>query len=198
MSNSRLEVRFKKVHEEAVLPARNHPNRPLTDDEKERLDEENRKFSIANPQAYEHGYRIGFPFENDETGNPTDKVLGTGDSGYDIHCVEDKTIPANGSAVVETGIDLAYISPGFWFKIQPRSGLGFKHGIQPHLGTIDNPYRGNLGVKLYNLSNEDYQVTKGDRIAQMVFYPVIEPVIEWSEEKHETERSEDGFGSSGK
>ena len=198
MSNSRLEVRFKKVHEDAKLPARKHANRELTTDEQEKLDDENRNFSIANPQAFEHGYRVGFPFETDAQGNHTEKVLGTGDSGYDIYCVEDKTVPTRGSVTVETGIQLAYISPGFWFKIQPRSGLGFKHGVQPHSGTIDNPYRGGLEIKLYNLSNVDYQVSKGDRIAQMVFYPVIEPVIVWSEEKHETTRSEDGFGSSGK
>ena len=125
-------------------------------------------------------------------------MIGTCDTGYDIFCVEDKIIPAKGSAVVETGIEVAYISPGYWFLIAPRSGMGFKGGIQPHLGTIDNPYRGDCAVKLYNFSDKDYEVKKGDRIAQIIFFPVISLNISWSEDKIETERGINGFGSSGK
>jgi dUTP pyrophosphatase len=69
--------------------------------------------------------------------------------------------------------------------------------VTPFPGIVDNCYRGNLGVKLYNFSQDHYQVKKGDRIAQMVFYPVVEPTIEWTDEKIETIRNEKGFGSSG-
>jgi len=84
-----------------------------------------------------------------------------GDSGYDIFAVEDTVIPARGSAVVPVGLTLADITPGFWFRIEPRSGLGFKHNLQPHLGIIDNPYRGDLGVKLYNFSDKNVTIEKG-------------------------------------
>lgn len=62
----------------------------------------------------------------------------TGDTGYDIYSVEDKIIPAKGNAVIDVGLKVGYITPGYWFTIAPRSGLGFKHSIQPHLGIIDN------------------------------------------------------------
>jgi dUTP pyrophosphatase len=196
--NHNLEVKFKKIHEDAVLPNRSHGNRPALTYEEERVADENVKLQAGNPQAYTEGYRIEFPKELDENGDMTDKLLGTGDTGYDIFSVEDKTIPAKGSATVYTGVDLAYISPGFWFLVAPRSGLGFKNGLQPHLGTIDNPYRGDMGIKLYNFSDEDYHASKGDRIAQLIFFPVVEPNISWSDIKYETERNEDGLGSSGK
>jgi len=120
----------------------------------------------------------------------------TGDTGYDLTSVEAVVIPAKGSSVVPIGIKVGYITPGYWFKIEGRSGLGFKHSIQPHFGIIDNPYRGDCAVKLYNLSDVDYEIKKGDRIAQMVVYQLIQPSINWIEEVEETERGEKGFGSS--
>jgi dUTP pyrophosphatase len=121
-----------------------------------------------------------------------------GDTGFDVTAVENKVIPKKESAVVNTGLKVGSIPPNIWFMIAPRSGLGFKHGIQPHLGIIDNGYRGDLGVKLYNFSDEDYEVKKGDRIAQLIFYPLITPYTEWVDEAEKTKRGENGFGSSGK
>lgn len=127
--------------------------------------------------------------------NNTD--LATGDSGYDLFSVEDVCLTRGRSGIIPVGLTVADITPGYWFRIEPRSGLGFKHSIQPHLGVIDNGYRGDLAVKLYNFSQEhDYQVKKGDKIAQIVFYPVIQPVMAFSEEITETSRGENGFGSS--
>lgn len=124
-------------------------------------------------------------------------IAGTGDTGYDLTAVEDVLIPARGSNVAPVGIEVAYIEPGYWFKIEARSGLGFKHSVDPHFGVIDNQYRGNLGVKLYNKSDKDYQVKKGDRVAQIVFYPLISADIDWTEVKQDSARGEKGFGSSG-
>lgn len=129
----------------------------------------------------------------------TNTEVATGDSGYDLFAVENVCIPSGGSKTVPVGLTVADITPGYWFRIEPRSGLGFKHSIQPHLGVIDNGYRGDLAVKLYNFSDEhDYQVNKGDKIAQLVFYPVIQPTMSFSEEITETSRGENGFGSSDK
>ena len=109
----------------------------------------------------------------------------------------DITIPAKGSAVVDVGLKFAYISFGFWVKVEGRSGLGFKHGIFPHPGIIDQGYRGDAGIKLYNFTDKDYEVKAGDRIAQFVVYRNY--TVETSEsEIIESQRGEKGFGSSGR
>ena len=121
------------------------------------------------------------------------------DSGYDVYCVEDKTIPAKSSAVVDVGLKFAYIPKDYWIKVESRSGLGFKHSILAHPGIIDNGYRGDAGIKLYNLSDSDYYVKKGDRIAQFVLYPLAPNFsVEFSDKIVESSRGEKGFGSSGK
>jgi dUTP pyrophosphatase len=120
------------------------------------------------------------------------------DTGYDLFAVEDVTIPSKGDGVVPTGIQVAKVPENIWYLILPRSGMGFKHGIQPHLGVIDNGYRGDLGVKLYNFSNTDHKVLRGDRVAQIAYFPLISLEPQWSEEVEETDRGANGFGQSGK
>jgi dUTP pyrophosphatase len=120
------------------------------------------------------------------------------DTGYDLFAVEDVTIPSKGDGVVPTGVQVAKVPENIWYLILPRSGMGFKHGIQPHLGVIDNGYRGDLGVKLYNFSNTDHKVLKGDRVAQIAYFPLISLEPQWSEEVEETDRGANGFGQSGK
>jgi dUTP pyrophosphatase len=121
---------------------------------------------------------------------------GVGDTGYDLTAVESVNIPEGSSNIVPVGLTLAYISPGYWFRIEPRSGLGFKFGIQPHLGVIDNGYRGDLGVKLYNFSKKHFMVEPGARIAQLVVYPLIQPEMEFVEDITASDRGDKGFGSS--
>ena len=58
------------------------------------------------------------------------------DTGMDVTCIEDFIIPAGGSAVVSVGLKFAFIEPGYWVKVEGRSGLGFKYGIIPHPGII--------------------------------------------------------------
>jgi len=118
------------------------------------------------------------------------------DTGFDVYSVESKTIPARGSAVVGVGLDFADITPGFWVKIEGRSGLGFKHGLMPHPGIIDQGYKGNAAIKIYNLSDTDYNVSSGDKIAQFVVYRNYNVVVEEGE-KTESSRGDKGFGSSG-
>ena len=119
------------------------------------------------------------------------------DTGFDVYSVESVTIPARGSAVVDVGLEFAYITPGYWVKVEGRSGMGFKHGIMPHPGIIDNGYRGDAGVKLYNLTDTDYEVKAGDRIAQFVVYRNFNVVIQEGEIES-SDRGANGFGSSGK
>jgi len=120
------------------------------------------------------------------------------DSGLDLTSVCDVVIPSRQSAVVDVGLKVGYITPGYWFRIEGRSGLGFKHSVSPHQGIIDNLYRGTLGVKLYNNSDVDYHVKKGERIAQMVVYNLIVPETSETDIADETKRGESGFGSTGK
>lgn len=119
------------------------------------------------------------------------------DTGYDVYSVEDKIIPARSSSVVNVGLKFADIPEGYWIKVESRSGLGFKHGIMAHPGIIDNGYRGDAGIKLYNNTDTDYTVHAGDRIAQFVIYMNFYMGVEWGQTQ-ETSRGEKGFGSSGK
>jgi len=119
-----------------------------------------------------------------------------GDSGLDLTAVEQVNIPARGSAVVAVGLKLAYITPGYWIRVEGRSGVGFKKSIFPHFGIIDNPYRGDMGIKLYNFSDIDQIFNPGDKIAQLIVYPLIQADVEWVDYVSETQRGEKGFGSS--
>lgn len=119
------------------------------------------------------------------------------DSGFDVYSVEDKIIPARGSAVVEVGLLFAYITPNFWVRVEGRSGLGWKHGIVPQNGIIDNEYRGDASIKLYNKTDVDYKVVKGDRIAQFVVYPAIKAGA-YEGDVEDSDRGALGFGSSGR
>ena len=119
------------------------------------------------------------------------------DTGFDLFGIEDVVVPARGSAIVPTGIDVGYIPPGYWFQIAGRSGLGFKHSLEPHPGTVDNEYRGNLGVKIFNFSDTEYQFKAGDKIAQIIFFLNLDIKVKWGE-KVPAVRGEKGFGSSGR
>ena len=120
-----------------------------------------------------------------------------GDSGLDVTAVDDVVIQPKSFAVVPVGLKLAYITPGYWFRVEGRSGLGFKKHIFPHFGIIDNPYRGDMGVKLYNFSDEHQYIKQGDKVAQLIVYPLIQANVSFTDEVSETKRGEKGFGSSG-
>lgn len=87
---------------------------------------------------------------------------------------------------------------GYEAQVRSRSGLNWKHGIVCPTGTIDSDYRGEIGVILYNLSHEPYVIHAGDSIAQLVICPYVQ--AEWNEveDLDESERGQNGFGSTGK
>lgn len=121
-----------------------------------------------------------------------------GDTGYDIYSVEDTEIPAYSTVTVKIGLDIGYITPGYWVKIESRSGLFFKHGITAFGGVVDNAFRGSVSAGMVNNTNKSYTVKKGDRIAQFVIYKLLEPETCWAETKDQTARGDKGFGSSGR
>ena len=100
--------------------------------------------------------------------------------------------------LVKTGIFIE-LPVGYEAQVRPRSGLAFKKGITVlnTPGTIDADYRGEVGVILVNLSNEDFVVEDGERVAQMVIAKHEQPSWEEVEELIETERGAGGFGSTG-
>ena len=100
-------------------------------------------------------------------------------------------------ALVPTGLRME-IPDGFEAQIRPRSGLALKHGITlPNApGTIDSDYRGPLGVIVMNAGAEAFQITHGDRIAQLVVAPVVQATFALAD-LSETERGSGGFGSTG-
>ena len=120
------------------------------------------------------------------------------DNCFDLYAVEDTVVAAKNSAVVPVGLTCGYVTPGYGFVIRPRSGLGFKYGVQPHLGEIDNGYRGDLAVKVYNFSDKDYTAVKGDRIAQIKIEKVWHTEVSFIKEAIPADRGNKGLGSSGK
>ena len=100
--------------------------------------------------------------------------------------------------LIPTGLHIA-LPEGYEAQIRPRSGLAIKKGITVinTPGTIDPDYRGDIGVVLVNISNEDFVVQPGDRIAQMVINKFEQAEFEVVEELDETERGEGGFGHTG-
>lgn len=123
-----------------------------------------------------------------------------GSAGMDLRAVIDLPVivPAGGRELVPTGIALQ-IPIGYGGFVFPRSGLSFKKGISMCncVGVIDSDYTGEIKVAIHNISNQDYTINPGDRIAQLVFMPVgIAELIE-CDTLDETERGAGGFGSTG-
>jgi dUTP pyrophosphatase len=101
-------------------------------------------------------------------------------------------------ALVPTGLAIA-VPEGFEAQVRPRSGLALKQGVTVlnAPGTIDADYRGEIGVLLVNLGAEPFVVTRGDRIAQLVFAPVTRASLHLMDTLTESERGTGGFGSTG-
>ncbi|WP_171101042.1 MULTISPECIES: dUTP diphosphatase [unclassified Ruegeria] len=102
-------------------------------------------------------------------------------------------------ALIPTGLRVE-IPQGFEIQVRPRSGLALKHGITlPNTpGTIDSDYRGPLGVIVLNAGQESFEITHGERIAQLVVAPVVQASFELVDSLDETERGAGGFGSTGR
>lgn len=121
-----------------------------------------------------------------------------GAAGMDVVSAEDVTIAPGARHAVATGLAMA-IPHGFEIQVRPRSGLALKYGITvPNTpGTIDSDYRGELKVILINHGSAEFEIRRGDRVAQLVLAPVTRATWLVAEELDETERGEGGFGSTG-
>ena len=133
--------------------------------------------------------------------NKTPGLATKGAAGADIRAfIENKIIlkPME-RKLVSTGIKMA-IPLEYEVQIRPRSGLALKNGITVinSPGTIDSDYRGEIGILLVNLSNENFEINNGDRVAQMILAPVVKMDLQEVDDLPETLRGKGGFGSTGK
>lgn len=121
-----------------------------------------------------------------------------GDAGLDLYSVEELVLNPGERGLIHTGIQME-LPTNTEAQIRPRSGLALKNGITTlnSPGTIDEGYRGEIGVILINHSNEVFKVEQGMKIAQMVIKPVFKINVIEAAELSDSERSENGFGSSG-
>ena len=118
------------------------------------------------------------------------------DAGLDLYAREDTVVLAKESATFDTGVHIE-LPPDTVGFIKSKSGLNVKHGLLSE-GVIDEGYTGSIVVKLYNHSGYDYKVNRGDKISQLVILPIIKPELEIVDSLEETDRGNNGFGSSGK
>lgn len=128
------------------------------------------------------------------------------DAGFDVYSIENILIPAKTRILVPTGLRIVCAN-GFYYTFSPRSGLAFKNNIIPsHYNVMDSNWTGNCDVLMWNRSEYDYLIKKGDRFCQILFHRVEDFIFEEVDVNiferitidKEYERGQLGFGSSGK
>jgi len=125
----------------------------------------------------------------------------TGSAGMDLRaCIDNSiTLKPGDTELIPTGVAIHIGDPKLAATILPRSGLGHKHGIVLGnlVGLIDSDYQGQLFVSCWNRGNTEFTIEVGDRIAQLVFLPVVQVDFEQVEDFDNSERGTGGFGHSG-
>ncbi len=125
-----------------------------------------------------------------------------GSAGLDLRvCIEEPLqINSQQTVLLPTGLAIFIADPRLAAVILPRSGLGHKHGIVLGnlVGLIDSDYQGELKISCWNRNADDFTVQPGDRIAQLVFLPILRVEFKVVNTFTQTSRGEDGFGSSGR
>lgn len=126
----------------------------------------------------------------------------SGSAGLDLRaCLDGSlTLVAGSTQLIPTGLAIHVADPQLAAVILPRSGLGHKHGIVLGnlVGLIDSDYQGQLMVSMWNRSDSDFVIEPGERIAQLVFVPVVQAAFNIVEEFTQSDRGEGGFGHSGR
>lgn len=126
----------------------------------------------------------------------------SGSAGLDLRaCLDDAVeLPPGATTLLPTGIAIHIADPALAAVILPRSGLGHKHGIVLGnlVGLIDSDYQGQLMVSVWNRGQNSFTITPGERVAQMVFVPVVQAEFNLVQEFDTSSRGESGFGHSGR
>ena len=124
-----------------------------------------------------------------------------GSAGLDMRaCIDEPlTVSPGDTVLIPSGVAIHIGDPGLAAVLLPRSGLGHKHGLVLGnlTGLIDSDYQGQVFVSIWNRSDRDYEISPGERIAQMVFVPVEQVQFNVVEEFDDSSRGEGGFGHSG-
>ncbi len=131
---------------------------------------------------------------------PLPRFMTPGSAGMDIYAANDSdiTIEVGGRALIPTGLAIS-MPTDCEAQLRPRSGLALKHGLTllNAPGTIDADYRGEIKLLVINLGDKEYILTRGERIAQIVFSRVLKPEIIEVDRLDETDRGAGGFGHTG-
>jgi dUTP pyrophosphatase len=133
---------------------------------------------------------------------PLPEYATTGSAGLDLRACLDEamTLKPSETVLIPTGLAIHIDDNSMAAVILPRSGLGHKHGIVLGnlVGLIDSDYQGQIFVSCWNRGNESFTINIGERIAQMVFVPVMQVAFEQVTEFDESHRGEGGFGHTGR
>jgi dUTP pyrophosphatase len=136
------------------------------------------------------------------TAFPLPEYATSGSAGLDLRaCLDQPLDLAPGQTeLIPTGMAIHIDDPGLAAIILPRSGLGHKHGIVLGnlVGLIDSDYQGQLMVSCWNRGRDSFRIEPGERIAQLVFVPVVQAALQRVDEFYESERGEGGFGHTGR
>ena len=133
---------------------------------------------------------------------PLPEYATSGSAGMDLRACLDEAIPLNPgeTTLIPTGIAIHIGDPSLAAVILPRSGLGHKHGIVLGnlVGLIDSDYQGQLFISCWNRGNDSFTIQPGERIAQLVFVPVVQVALQQVEDFNQSQRGAGGFGHSGR
>jgi len=133
---------------------------------------------------------------------PLPEYATSGSAGMDLRaCIDDAmSLEPGETKLIPTGLAIHIADPGLAATILPRSGLGHKHGIVLGnlVGLIDSDYQGQIFISCWNRGQTAFKINPGDRMAQLVFLPVVQAAFEIVESFDDSIRGEGGFGHSGK
>ncbi len=167
------------------------------------VEELKKVYDLDEKSTETYEYKVTTKFINNSN-NEDPTYAKEGDSGFDLRAFIDEpvTLKPLERKLIPTGLKFE-LSPNTELQVRPRSGMALKHGISVlnTPGTVDEGYRGDVGIIAVNLSNEDYTIQPGERIAQAVIMNVVGhrlSNLEKVENLTETERGDTGYGSSGK
>jgi dUTP pyrophosphatase len=147
-------------------------------------------------------YILEYLFADDPSPVRSDKLKEViaffyGSAGFDLRSPRDAVIPARGKFLILTDLRIQ-VPDGYYGRIAARSSLAFFHHITIEAGVIDEDYRGNIGVLLFNQSNYPYLIRRGVKIAQLICEKICYPKLEMVTVLDDTFRGTGGFGSTGK
>ena len=149
---------------------------------------------ISQPRPVPKGNWLAFKLLQPDAKLPTRS--NPTDAGVDFYAVRNQTVPAGRRVLVETGV-APVLPKGSTLILKDRSGLAAKHGLTILAGVIDEDYRGEIKVVLWNTGSRAYEIKQGDKFAQGVLLPVLTPQIREVKDLPSTARGEGGFGSTG-